>query len=66
MRFNLPISEVIQNGKIQRPRVKNQSSRIDRPRCFYSDYGIRTESMTINSEIVDVTDKDGNGGGANC
>ena len=31
------------------------------PDVFYSDCGIRTESMTINNETVDVTDKDGNG-----
>ena len=31
------------------------------PDVFAVVGGIRTESMTINSETVDVTDKDGNG-----
>ena len=48
-------------SKMYKGRELRIKVRIDWSRCFTVIGGIRTESMTINSETVDVTDKDGNG-----
>ena len=59
MRFNLLISEML-NGKFKGRELESKFA-YRQARCFTVIGGIRTRSMTINNETVDVTDKDGNG-----